>query len=289
MAGYLYNRTKQCFKVTKKRDLPPTEDYGIDECCEPTLVLAHLSDTESWKNDVSSAWEKTDFTSDTLDFKLYTHDDVLTSYQPNKEQIEANELDFYCTIDWQQVLQVDGPGCYKLKIESTIDGVPNNYTWDEYQLKPYTPENAMGTIRLKANFNQYHAIEDIDFTGSNVIDTIRLNGYFGDRKPEMVIDNLVYNGKVDKNVQREIINKYYLHTDPIHEKYTNKIIDLYLLSEFELFLSDHNQFNHTYAYKDIPLIVQGSPEIDYLDYSRYAKIKVELTDKIKNKISKYNG
>jgi hypothetical protein len=289
MAGFLYNRTKKCFKVTKKIEAIPTEDYDIDECCEPTLVLAHLTDTETWKNDLSSAWQKLDFATDLLEFKLYTHNDVLTSYQPDKIQFSVNELDFYCTVDWQQVLIIDGQGCFKLKIESTIDGVVNNFTWDEYELKPYSAENAKGTIRLKANFNQYHAIEDIDFTDSNVIDTIRLNGFFGSRKPDLVIDNLVYNGKVDKNVQREIINKYYLATDPIKEKITKKIVDLYLLSEFELFLSDHNEFNHTYSYKDLPLIVQGSPDIEYLEYSRFAKIKVELTDKIKNKISKYNG
>jgi hypothetical protein len=167
--------------------------------------------------------------------------------------------------------------------------VANNYTWGEYELKPYTAENARGTIRLRANFNQYHSIEDIDFTASNVVDTLRFNGFFGNRKPDLVIDNLVYNGKVDKNVQREILNKYYLDTDPISEKYLKKLVDLYLLSEFELFLSDHNQFNLTYTYKDIPVIVSQSPEVVYPEFSRLATLKVELTDKIKNNISRYNG
>jgi hypothetical protein len=294
MAGYLYNRTKQCFKVIKKRTPEPTEDYGItSECCEPVLVLAHLSDTETWKNDKTSAWEKCDFSTDIVNFKLYDENDVLTSYQPTLTPFVANttsnQLDFYATIDWQQVLQIDGVGCYRFMVEYTFDGVSGSYEWGHYNLLPYTPENARNSVRIRSVFNQYHRIEDIDFTGSIVEDTIRFNGFFGSRQTNMVVDNLIYQGRIEKNVQRENLNTYELKTDPLKEWYIKKLVDLHLLSETEIYLSDHNEFNLTYSYKDKPLIVKEAPELDHKEYSRLSSLTCVFSDKVKDQLSRYNG
>ena len=289
MAGYLYNRTKKCFKVTKKRGEAPVEDYGAKECCEPMLVLAHLSDTETWKNDKTSAWEKLDFTTDIVAFKLYNESEVLTSYQPVLTPIQAEDTAFYVTIDWQQVLQIDGVGCYRLMVEYTIDGTSGTYEWGHYKLLPYTSENARNSVRVRSVFNQYHKIEDIDFTGSIVQDTLRFGGFFGKRQPNAVVDNLIYQGRIEKNVQRENLNTYELNTDPMKEFYISKLVDLHLLSETEIYLSDHNEFNLTYTYKDIPLIVKESPELDHKEFSRLTSLKCVFSDKIKDKLSKYNG
>lgn len=293
MAGYLYNRTKQCFKVTKKRTPEPSEDYGLAECCEPVLVLAHLSDVETWKNDKTSAWEKLDYSTDIVEFKLYNENDELTTYQPVLTQFSSNatnnELDFYATIDWQQVLQVDGVGCYRFMVSYTIDGVSGSYEWGHYRLLNYTAENARNTVRIRSVFNQYNRIEDIDFTGENVEDTIRFDGFFGSRQTNTVIDNLIYQGRIEKNVQRENLNTYELKTDPLKKWYIEKLVDLHLLSESEIYLSDHNEFNLTYAYKDVPLIVKEAPELEHKEYSRLTSLKCVFSDKTKDKLSRYNG
>jgi hypothetical protein len=289
MPTYLYNRTKQCFKVIKKREQPITEDYGTSECCEPILVLAHLSDVETWKNDKTSAWEKKDFITDIVEFKLYNEDDALTTYQPTLNSFQSNIDDVYATIDWQQVLQIDGVGCYRFMVEYTFDGVSGSYEWGHYNLLPYTPENALNSVRIRSVFNQYHRIEDIDFTGENVEDTIRFNGFFGSRQTNMVVDNLIYQGRVENNVQRENLNTYELKTDPLKEWYIKKLVDLHLLSETEIYLSDHNEFNLTYSYKDKPLIVKEAPELDHKEYSRLSSLTCVFSDKVKDQLSRYNG
>ena len=293
----LYNRTKQCFRAIQKRKEKAKEVYDDSpkECCVPELVLASVTDTTTtWKNDITSAWFKLDTTADTLAFKLYKQVngvDVLANYQPTKTPVvvNPNSTDFYATIRWKTVLSTDGEGCYTYKLEWNVSGVAGTTEWGEYQLLTYSTDTAKGTIRLRAVLNQFNNIENIDFTNSKVQDTLRFTGFFGKREPTFVIDNLVYQDRKSYNVQREIINNYTLFTDPIKQKYADKIIDLYLLSEFELYASDHNPFNFSSEFKDTELIVEESPTLEYIDFTNFVKITAKLQDKKKDKLTKYNG
>lgn len=294
----LYNRTKKCFRVIKKRSDKPKEVYDDSpkECCVPELVLASLTDpTTTWKNDITSAWFKlNDSAVDTIEFKLYKQVggvDVLATFQPTKTEFKVNPFgtDFYATIPWKTVLSTDGEGCYTYKLEWNVDGVAGTTEWGEYQLLTYSTDTAKGTIRLRVVLNQFHSIEDIDFTNSKVEDTMRLTGFFGKREPTIITDNLVYQDRKSYNVQREVINNYTLFTDPIKQKASDKIIDLYLLSEFEIYASDHNPFNFSSEFKDTALIVEESPTMDYIDFTNFVKITAKLQDKKKDKLTKYNG
>lgn len=293
----LYNRTKQCFRVIQKRKEKATEVYDDSpkECCVPELVLASITEpTITWKNDITSAWFKLDTTADTIEFKLYKQVngvDVLATYQPTKTPVvvNPNNTDFYATIPWKTVLSTDGEGCYTYKLLWNVSGLAGTTEWGEYQLLTYSTDTAKGTIRLRAVLNQFNNIENIDFTNSKVQDTLRLNGFFGKREPTFVVDNLVYQDRKSYNVQREIINNYTLFTDPIKQKYADKIIDLYLLSEFELYASDHNPFNFSSEFKDTELIVEESPTLEYIDFTNFVKITAKLQDKKKDKLTKYNG
>jgi len=293
----LYNRTKQCFRVIQKRKEKAKEVYDDSpkECCVPELVLASITEpTITWKNDITSAWFKLDTTADTIEFKLYKQVngvDVLATYQPTKTPVVVNPdgTDFYATIPWKTVLSTDGEGCYTYKLLWNVSGLAGTTEWGEYQLLTYSADMAKGTIRLRAVLNQFNNIENIDFTNSKVQDTLRLNGFFGKREPTFVVDNLVYQDRKSYNVQREIINNYTLFTDPIKQKYADKIVDLYLLSEFELYASDHNPFNFSSEFKDTELIVEESPTLEYIDFTNFVKITAKLQDKKKDKLTKYNG
>lgn len=297
MAGLLYNRTKHCFRVIPKRKTKPTEVYDDSpkECCTPELVLASVTDpSTTWKNDITSAWFKIDDDTDTIEFKLYKEVDgveVLANFQPTKTPFVTNpfDTDYYATIPWKTVLSSDGEGCYHYKLEWNLGGVSGTTEWGEYQLLTYSAENAKNTIRLRVVLNQYQSNEGIDFTGSKVQDTMRLAGFIGKREANMVIDNLVYQDRKSYNVQREIINNYTLFTDPIKQSYADDIIDLYLLSEFELYISDHNPFNFTSEFKDTPVIVEETPTLEYIDFTNFVKITAKLQDKKKDKLTKYNG
>lgn len=284
-----YNRTKQCFKLKRKRNrlINPPEEYATKDCCNPMLVLAKVGEYETWKNDITSAWWKlTDKLTDGVDFKLYKKGDVLASYQPSKVEFTYDDA-YYATIKWQEVLGLDGAGCYYLKITYTIDGQNGEVIWGEYNLQPYSLETAKATIRVKVNLNQYYSIDDINFKSMNVVDCLRFGGFFGNMNPNFKIDNLIYENRKFENVQRERVATYTMFTDPLMFKYTDLLLNVYLLAENNIWLSDYNSFNHSWFLKDKELIVSNSPEVDYKEFSRLASITCELTDKTRNNLAKY--
>jgi len=280
------NRTKKEYPSIKLPEIFEEENRGYFRCCCEAIVLADQTSSDTWKNDVTSAWIKLSDVLDTASFDLYK-DNTLATYQPTQVTFARESLGRYVTIPWQDVLNTDGAGCYRLDITFTIAGVNQTFTWGKYKLKPYSIQNALETARVKAIFNAYNEIEQIDFRDSKVEDTLRFYGFIGNAQPNMEIDNIIYDNREMKKVIRENLNTYEIITDPICEEFTKSLKDLYLLSENELFISDYNAHNHSYRYQDLPVIVTESPEIEYYDFSREAKLTCIVGDKFKNKRSYY--
>ncbi|CAB4152052.1 hypothetical protein UFOVP597_47 [uncultured Caudovirales phage] len=285
MAGLDYNRTKQCFQVIKLPETLASETYGLKGCCDEYLVLAGGS--EDWQNDITSAFLKLQLVSDSCTFVLQDSEGNNTSYQPVLKQFPNDSLAYYATIEWNQVLGLEGSGCYTIQVNYSIAGVIGSFDWGTYELKQYSPENAEMTIRLKAVFNQVNLIEEINFSGSNMADTIRFYGYFGKRQPNIQIDNLIYQNRQIDNVQRENLNSYELDSDPLTINYTRKLIDLYFLSESELYISEHHPLNHTSEYKNLPVSISETAEVEYLELSKYAKIKMKFNDKTRDQLTRF--
>lgn len=259
------------------------QDKGwIFSCCETFLVLADPFDTDSWKNDINSAWIKLSDPTDQVEFKLYK-DGTETSYQPTKFPFVNEANAFYSTINWRDVFLNEGIGCYTWKVEYSISGIVSTFDWGVYNLKQYSVSNANQTARIRVKFNLIQAIEGINFTDSNVEDSLRFYGYIGERQPNMEIDNLIYQNRTMKSVIRQNLNEYTITTDPAMDDITRKLCDLYLLSENEMFISDYNIVNHSYRYQDLPVIVSNTPEINYIDTSqRKAILKCVVSDRAKN-------
>lgn len=285
---YEEDRTRRKYTSIKFPDLFIEQNRGLKDCCCKYFVLASLTETESWKNDISSAWVKLSNVLDSVTFTLKKNG-VVANFIPVVNEFINEESAFYTTIEWRDVLATDGVGCYTLEITFEISGVTGSFIWGEYDLKPYTIQNALKTARVSALFNAYHETEQIDFTGSNVPSTHRFFGFIGKRQPNMEIDNIIYSNREMKRVIRENLNDYEIITDPSDECIIKPLIDLYLLSENELFISDYNAHNHSYRYLDLPVIVAESPSIEYKDFSRKAVLTCKVSDKFKQNRTYYNG
>lgn len=283
--GRTEERIKKEYAAIK---LPKTfveDDRGVIDCCCELLVLAGPSGN-SWESDKSSAWVKISDPSDTFQFKLY-RESSLASYQPTPNQMAADSSAYYCTIDWAQVISTDGSGCYRLEIEYNISGVTGSVNWAKYNLKAFTINNALGTARIRAHFDGVQEVEGINFTGSDVVSDVRFMGYIGNRQPNMEVDNIIYGNREMKRVIRENLNTYEIITDPLNECIIRPLLDTYLLSENQLHISDYNAHNHSYRYQDIAVIVSESPEVEYYDFSRKAKLTCKVADKYKQSRTYY--
>lgn len=279
-------RTIVTFKRAKLPFVYIPENRGLIECCEPLLVLAN-GDGISYHNDIECAWLKlTDDPTDTVTFTLKKNG-VNTTFQPTQQNFVNEPNAKYVQFEWSDVLASDGVGIYTLEISYSISGITSSFTWGMYDLQQYTPINADGTLRLKAIFNVYHEIEDINFLGSKVTGTLRINGFCGKRKLNMKIENNWLNNRSLSNIVKENIPSYEFKTDPIRECKMRRLTDLYLLSCVDLFVSDYNSFNHTYAINDLPVGIEESPETENPDYSRYEILTANLIDAKRNKRTYY--
>ena len=280
---YLEDRIEKFYDAIRFPIVFEEEDKGwLFSCCETFLVLADPFSDETYKNDVNSAWCKLSDPQDNVEFKLYK-DGVETNYQPTKTPFVNEPNAFYATIFWKEVLINEGIGCYTWKVEYNISGVISNFIWGIYSLKQFNIQVANQTARVRVKFNLVQAIEGINFTDSNVEDSLRFYGYIGERQPNMEIDNLIYQDRTMKSVIRQNLNEYTITTDPAMDDITRKLVDLYLLSENEMYISDYNIVNHSYRYQDLPVIVFNTPEINYIDLSqRKAIVKCVVSDRTKD-------
>ena len=283
----LQQRTQKFYPSIQLPQTFEDENRGFFRCCEPVLVLGD-STGDTWKNDVNSAWIKLNDPSDQFEFVLEKNGIPVTNYSLTVNNFANEQNAFYTTIFWDEVLNTEGVGCYTLKVSYNISGFIGAFTWGIYKLLPYSIQNALGTARVRVKLNLKQEIEGLNFTGSNVEDSLRFSGFIGDRQPNMEIDNLIYQTRNVKTVVRENLETYIITTDPSSDQIIRKFTELYLLSENELFIADFNAHNHTYKINDVPVVVEESPEMDYLDrYQRQAVLTCQVGDRRKNKRTYY--
>lgn len=279
------DRHQKPYKSIKLPKVCIDEDRGQNDCCCEYKVLASAS-VNKWENDFTSAWVKLSEPTDGYVFELYKNG-TLSTYQPSALPFPNETNAYYVTINWYDVLVSDGAGCYELKVGYNISGIVGLNTWGVYNLEPFSIQNALYTARVRAEFSGYHEIEGINFTDSGIESTFRFYGYIGNRQPNTEIDNIIYQNREMKRVIRENLNSYEILVDPSHKCITQPLVDLFLLSENNLYISDYNAHNHDYCIDDLPVIVKEAPEFTYYDFSRKASLRCIVEDKFKNKRTYY--
>ena len=282
-------RHKENYKIIKLPTPFVEEKRGKCQPCSTCnqLVLADLGSSDSYKNDVKGVFLKRSSLSDVVSFAIEKDGVSLPNYG-TVGVFPESPLTVGFMYDWKQYLASEGVGCYIIKCVFNIGGVSGEYMIGIYDLLPYTIENASSTVRIKSKFNSYSLSNDVDFTNSNFLDMLRFKGFFGNRKPETQINNLISKGRKVEKVTRENLNNYELRTDPLNECKTKQLLDFHFLHEDEIFISDHNRSNHSYNYFDKPLVLVDTPTIEYTDGYRLAKITATFGDKTLNKKSYYN-
>jgi len=273
-------RTKETVKIITFPAGFEEENRGEKGCCIcKQLVLASSTSNDSYKNDVRGVYLKKADPSDTASFEMYDSTGTqITNYGTTPIfPFETNVVAFIYS--WKEILQNEGAGCYTIKAVFNIAGIEGGYTVGVFDLKEYSVYNARGTVKVHSKFNSYYQKDEVDFTDSNFADSIRFNGYFGDRQPDTQINNLIGKKRKVEKVTRENLNKLGLRTDPVSICVTRRLVDFHLLNENEILLSDHNKSNHDYLIFDKPMIVSESAEFEYIEGSRLAKVSCTLSEK----------
>jgi len=271
------NTHKQFVRGIKLPTIYTEEDRGLEKCCCKFVVWGS-NENDPWKKMKTSAWWRD---SDTVRFYLVASDgaEIEQTTQSFVDQTSAK----YCTVDWSTVLNDSGSGCYKLNIDFSIEGIEGTVTWGEYQLFEFSLFLARKYCQFRTILNANQKLDGISFIGSNVVDCINFEvDFFGDRDPGTEIDNITYETRETKPVIRENVNKYSLVTRPVSSCISNKLFDVHLLSENNLFISDFKPNNHIqYLNKNVIVSQVETPQY----FNPYVKVKAKFEDKFKNSVT----
>jgi len=203
-------RNKICFDIISFPEGFDEENrLGCKEvCCEPLPKIASLTDNESYKNDWTNVTVKKSTISDIVDFIIVKCGDPTPLPLLGEQGIYPQDnLAFGFNFEWKQYLSLYGSGKYSISVSFTISGVTGGYAYGDYYLKPYSIYNVKNTVRVWSQPNSYSETELIDYTNSNVKDCIRFNGFFGERKPNTEVNNLITKGRrVEKSTRENVTN-----------------------------------------------------------------------------------
>jgi hypothetical protein len=286
-AIYLNYRKKEDFNVVKLPSGLQPEDRGLIECCCAYDVYADLTSNDSWKNDVKGVYLKRSTSGDTATFKIKDcNNNILTNYG-TVLSFPNDPLTKGFVYNWKQYLQTYGAGVYTISVDYTISGITGTLVFGAFNLQQYSLAKLNETVRLKSLFNSYSMEEDIDFTGSNFVDTVRSAGYFGLMQPNVEVNNLIDKGRKMVKTTREYLKSYELTCEPL-TSCESPLILKHLLNEDGCFISDYNISNHSYLYNDFPVIVSGEINCEYPSNARLMRLKATFNDITKNKKSMYN-
>lgn len=264
------------------------EQRGLKGCCTcKQLVLAHASDVETWKNDLTGVYVKLSSNADAVTFSMEDDTGTIIANLGTVGVFPNDTLAAGFIYDWKQILNSSGAGCYTVKANFTIAGINGGFTIGVYDLKQYSIATAKRTVRLRSKFNSYYQKLEIDFTNSNFTGTVRFYGIFGEEQPKTELRNLIGKSRIINKATRENVNEFTLSTDPLDICITRQIKTI-LLNEDELFISDHNPDSHDYLLLDKPVSLSESAEFEYIYKSRLAKVTATFGDKALTDKNYYN-
>jgi len=265
------------------------EDRGVKAgCCENFLALASTTSNDTHKNDTELAFVKKSTVSDVVTFTIEKcgTSGLLTNLG-DIAVFNQDVLGVGFMFDWKQYLTTYGEGVYTIKVVYTISGIADGFDWGVYDLKEFSINTAANTIRIKSTFDSYSLSENLDFSNSNCLTTLRLKGYFGNPQNNTEIKQLITKGRVSQKTTRENLPQYELATVPLLVMFTRRL-QFQLLNQDECFISDHNKTNHYYNLFDLAVVLSESAEFIYRKGNRLADVKASFGDRKKDKKSFYN-
>ena len=279
------NRHKASFDTAKKPKTYTSEDRGGNECCCSRTVIASQSSNDTYKNDITSNWQ----IGETVSFELKTCEGVLTAFQPSIQSFPNDVNAKYCTIQWKDVLLSEGCGTFKLYVTYTVAGISTTELKESFTLYEWVDgveswdRLVNGTCRSMVVLNDANEYEGINFTNANVVDTIRFEGDFNDFQPNMVVRNLQHRDNSIKKVKRENLTRWTLNVYPETICTIDRILNIHLLAENTIYISDYNQYAYDKSILDKAYIVSeqgGGAKIENFGGSSKKGLTCELEPKV---------
>lgn len=260
-------------------------------CCNCFEVFGGGS--EAYQNDKFSFLYKLITSLDTITLKLEKdnvkvatlNDNTLGTYYPLGTWTAQTGQELYegFVIDWDTVLSTHGVGCYVVKAEKNILGVPTVEESKCFTLRTYNDSLANNSVSFQWLQNGLIKSGEFDYTDMNWTQYIRVKGQFGSWDPKLEKDSVLYSNYFQKQVQDEIVNTYTFNGE-FMDNYVTKLLILDMMLADEIYVSDFNLYNHRDDYVNFQVRQDEIPSMEELQRNTNAVISLQFTDRYKNTI-----
>ena len=265
-------------------------DRGFKACCYRNIVLASKTSSEYRENDFTSFYFKKQLANDTCVFILNRLSDSTQYFLTGTTYGQYwNFGDFQdqpelsvTRVDWKKVLLVLGEGLYIVEKQITIGGLAFTQLSDTYDLREFSIDIADHTVRVDCVQDGELKHIGVDFKGTGYSTTLRMMGYFGNRNPEYVQDNIVYRDYVSEQNTMTQENKYQFQTNLLPVCITDELYDFMIFGN-EIYISDYNKANHSYKFTKFAVELESNKGAGYYVNNRSARVNLVFTDRVKDK------
>lgn len=270
----------------------PSPEEAFRECCYYHFVLADPDSNEDYKNDYSSFYHQSQLGNENPTFflvdmknavEIELQDETFGKIYPQGSLINA-KLSGYL-IEWRKVFLELGSGPYQIIKRYTVAGIPLESFSFVFTLKRFSSLLADSTVKIETVMNGVLQEQNIDFTGTNWKDSIRIKGFFGRREPQLEEDYIVFDDYSKHQVSMKQTNEYKFQVSSVPNCVTNKIWDYHLLSN-EIFVTDYNLNNHSYSFVKRPVKYESNEGTGYHSQSRRATLNITFSDRIENNLKR---
>jgi hypothetical protein len=248
-----------------------TADEVLDFCrcqgeCEYKELAFVLDDGGDFKNDQSSFIGQKVFSSDTITFKLLKAGVVVATLNSSTYGVyydfgtftgNTNAKGFL--VNWLKVQQGLGYGEYIVRMEIVSLGV--TYTTDShpFTVTGWNPDLADGTVRIET-YQTGFIMNGFNYSGMNWYQSIRIPAQFGDKKPELIVNNYKDSSRKVYPIQSELQYTYKLETRLLPSSIFNPMNEDYLMGN-EIYITDYNIKNQE-IFRRKPVVLTGIPEVE---------------------------
>lgn len=271
----------------------------VSECVGSLPVFGDLTSDSLQNNDFTSflALQRTGTSvsfkllDENCDFLANLFDSTYGTYYPVNHFgsgftfFQNNYLGY--KLEWQKVLNLHGPGTYKIQKKTISNFVPAAFEPIEecsclYELSQYSNSFADETVRIETTQNGYTISPGLDYTNTNWCEQIRIPGFFGNKQRRLEQDNYLDKNRRTTQIQDSLIHEFtlepYFWPDCLRDE-----IDSILLAN-EILISDYNLLN-TDNLKNIS-VIPTSIDTEYFGKSRKAADEIKFEERRKNRVKR---
>ena len=264
-------------------------DIDFNECCYCYTVFGDTSSTDDYKNDYSGFFFERQTSSDTIDFVLIESDgteyiisdDTYGTFKDFGDITDNGNLSTFI-LSWKKVLTLLGAGSYTIRKDKNIAGVTISETSLNYELFQYTNALADGSVRIDCTQNGTLRHFNTNFKGSEFKDSLRIEGFFGNKTPKYTQDNIVFSNDVSTQISMSQENEYLYECDELLPKEVTSHLFDFILFGNDIYMNDYNSDNHSYDYVKVPVEFLDTENTTYYRRNRNVKLSLKFSDRLKN-------